>query len=166
VDDVAERDFIPRFLLHEDLERMMDCSSLDVNFQPLGTWNSREFKTSAICEQNGTDEGPQQYHISSSFMNQGFSVVGSSPAEAVSILCRGVSSVQILYEADDLVLTSVRTCVRNLSIPHDLDEESSGAQFIAISTPWPCKRVEVVVTERREEFICIFNVKTYSTKNV
>jgi hypothetical protein len=166
VDNVTERDFIPRFLLREDLERMMECSSIDVNFQPLGTWNSRQIKKSAKCEENGTDVGPQHYHISSSFMNQGFSVVSHSPAEAISILFRGVSSVQILYEADDLVLTSVRTCVRNLSIPYDLNEESLGAQFVTISTPWPCKKVEVVVTERREEFICIFNVKTYSTKNI
>jgi hypothetical protein len=161
-------DFKPMMLSMEHVESMIMTES-PVEFQPSGAWTSRR-RTANNSVEPAISEKP--YYISTSFVNQGFSIDCRSAADAVAILSVGLSKIRVLYVADDTVHTNSRICVRDIDVSGDMhrirdfssshsDEERS-VQFISINTPWPCKKIEVMVTERSQDFIAIFDVATYS----
>lgn len=135
-------------------EQNMCSEKIMVDYRPVGTWIEHK-------SLNG-NSSRKRLHISSSFMSVGLSISCHSTTSAVMISGLGISKIKVLMRGDDLKKGPSHLSVSEMVITESFTDEK-GIQRITLDLPLPCKTVEVLVMEKKSDFICIFDVRCFSS---
>ena len=115
-----------------------------VDYRPVGTWIEQKNMT-------GNSSG-KIVHISSSFISVGLSISCHSTTSLVLISGLGISKIKVLMRGEDLKKGPSHLSVSEMVISESLSDEK-GIQRIALDLPLPCKTVEVLVIEKKADFV-------------
>jgi hypothetical protein len=135
-------------------EQNMCSEKTLVDYRPVGTWI--EHNT------NSGNSSSKRVHISSSFISVGLSISCHSTTSIVMISGLGISKIKILMRGEDVKKGPSHLSVSEMVITESLTDEK-GIQRITLDLPLPCKTVEVLVTEKKSDFVCIFDVRCFSS---
>jgi hypothetical protein len=125
-----------------------------VDYRPVGTWIEHNTISGSSSR--------KRVHISSSFISVGLSISCHSTTSIVMITGLGIAKIKVLMIGEDLKKGPSHLSVFEMVITQSLTDEK-GIQRITLELPLPCKTVEVLVMEKKSDFVCIFDVRCFSS---
>lgn len=154
-----------------------------VSLKPLGGWQEQPLKNvPSNCKQSDTTIGLgiNFYAISTSFSPSTIYIEPSSTTEFISIVCWGVGSFRVTFIRDTATITGSSRDAKHehqgskneintidISVPPPpAFVGDDGPRTLSFLVPYPCTRVEAMVLQRTNDFVCIFSVMSFCSTSV
>ena len=114
---------------------------------------------------SGWESFSQGFHVMTSFdLNYSFfSLHFASDVDLIVISSLGFSQLSIEYGSEEVSHEVKERLKKNPIVNHSVVNTDSTPQEIILQTPYSCRRANIHITSKLEEFPCIVNVKAFSS---